>query len=156
MERRRALVAGALLVMLAASHTLAQGTQMTYADLFDVKGKVIARGGNTTAVGPYGLKTYRIEELTLAPGTTVDVNGTAVRANSAWRVVLVGNAFPVRALPPIISINGADLPPGRESADLHEIAAITFDRALIRDNALLTLSYGAERNEVPERVKLAR
>lgn len=156
MKRRRALIAGALLVMLATGHSLAQGTHMKYADLFDLKGKVVAKGGNTNAVGPYGLKTYRIEELTLAPGTTVDVNGTAVRANTAWRVVVVGNAFPVRALPPIISIDGTALPPGQESADLQEIATITFDRALIHDNAVLALSYGAERNEVPERVKLAR
>ena len=156
MQRRRALVAVALPVMLAISHILAQGTQMKYAELFDVKGKVVAKGSNTNAVGPYGLKTYRIEELTLAPGTTVEVNGKAVRANTAWRVILVGNAFPVRGLPPIVSIDGIALPPGQESANLQEIAAITFDRALIHDNAMLAVSYGAERNEVPERVKLAR
>ena len=156
MKRRRALATGALLVMLATSHSLAQGTQMKYADLFNVKGKVVAKGSNTNADGPYGLKTYRIEELTLPPGTTVDVNGTAVRANTAWKITLVGNAFPVRGLPPIISIDGTNLPPGQESANLQEIATITFDRALIHDNAVLALSYGAERNEVPERVKLAR
>ena len=156
MKRRRALIAGALLVMFATSHSLAQGTHMKYADLFDLKGKVVAKGGNTNAVGPYGLKTYRIEELTLPPGTTVDVNGTVVRANTAWRSVVLGNAFPVRALPPIISIDSTALPPGQDSANLQEIAAITFDRALIHDNALLAVSYGAERNELPERVKLAR
>jgi hypothetical protein len=156
MNRRRALIAGALLVMLATSHNLAQGTQMNYADLLALKGKVVAKGSNTTAVGPYGLKTYRIEELALTPGTTVNVNGATVRANTAWRVIVVGNEFPVRDLPPIISIDGASLPPGQESANLQEIASITFDRALIHDNAVLTLSYGAERNEVPERVKLSR
>ena len=156
MEPRRALLAGAVLVMLGTGHLLAQGTQMKYAELFDVKGKVVAKGSNSNAVGPYGLKTYRIEELTLAPGTRVDVNGATVQANTAWRIVIVGNAFPVRALPPIVSIDGTDLPPGQESANQQEIAAITFNRALIHENAVLALSYGVERQELPERVKLTR
>lgn len=155
MNHMRALLAGALLVMLGTSLSLAQGTQMKYADLFGLKGTVIAKGSNTGPVGPYGVKTYRIEELTLARGTSVDVNGTTVKANTAWRVVIVGTAFQVRGLPPIVSIDSTDLLPAQESSNLQEIAAITFDRALIHDNAVLALSYGAERTEIPERVKLA-
>ena len=155
MKRMRALLAGALLVMLGTSHTLAQNTPMKYADLFELKGKVIATGTNTNPVGPLGLKTYRIEELTLAPGTTIDVNGTVVKANTAWRIVIVGTAFQVRALPPIVTIDSTDLPPGQESTNLQEIAAITFDRTLIHEDAVLSLSYGTQRTELPERVKLA-
>jgi hypothetical protein len=155
MKRVRALLVGVLLV-LPGTLLLAEGMQMQYADLFNLKGKVIAKGVNTNPVGPSGVTTYRIEELTLTPGTTINVNGSIVQANTAWRVVLVGNAFQVRDLPAIISIDGRDLPPGQESANLQEIAAITFDRALIRNNAVLALSYGTDRTELPERVKLDR
>lgn len=157
MKRLRTLLAGALLLfVLADSYTLAAGMQLKYADLFALKGKVVATGSNTIAVGIHGLRTYRIEELTIPPEGVTNIDGTRVQANTAWRVVLVGNAFQVRALPPIISINGTNLPAGQESANLQEIAAITFDRALIRDNAVLALSYGADRTELPERVKLAQ
>jgi hypothetical protein len=155
MKRMRALLAGALLVMLGTSQTLAQNTPMKYADLFALPGKVVAAGANANPVGPLGLKTYRIEELTLPPGTTIDMHGTTVKANSAWRVVIVGTSFQIRALPPIVSIDSTDLPAAQESTNLQEIAAITFDRALIHDNAVLSLSYGSQRAELPERVKLA-
>ena len=157
MKRPRALLAGALLLfVLVGSYTVVAGMQLKYADLFALKGKVIATGSNTNAVGVHGLRTYRIEELTIPPEGALNIDGTRVKANTAWRVVLVGNAFQVRALPPIISIDGTNLPPGQESADLQEIAAITFDRALIHDNAVLALSYGVDRTELPGRVKLAQ
>lgn len=155
MKRVRALLVGVLLV-LPGTFLLAGGMQMQYADLFTMKGKVIAKGNNTNPIGTDGLKTYRIEELTLGQGTTINVNGSIVQANTAWRIVLVGNAFQVRDLPAIISVDGRDLPPGQESTNLQEIATITFDRALIRDNAVLALAYGTNRTELPERVKLDR
>jgi hypothetical protein len=151
---RLLLVAGILLSLGHLAHA-SQGAKVTYADLFQISGKVIAKGTNTTPVGPYGVKTYRVEELTLAPGTKVDVNGTIVVASSAWRVTIVGTSFQARDLPPIVSIDSTDLLPGLESANLQEISAITFDKSLIRDGAALALSYGNERTDVPERVKLA-
>jgi hypothetical protein len=100
------------------------------------------------------VKTYRIEELTLAPGTKVDVNGTIVEASAAWRITIIGTSFQARDLPPIVSIDSTDLLPGLESANLQEISAITFDKSLIRNGATIALSYGNERTELPERVKL--
>ena len=151
---RMLVVAAALPFLLSPIHMSAQGTQMTLADLYQMKGKVIAKGSNTDPSGPYGVKTYRIEELTLAPNTRVEVNGTTIQASTAWRVVIVGTTFQVRALPPIVSIDSTNLPPAQESVDLVEIAAITFDKSLIHNNATIALSYGAERTVLPERVKL--
>ena len=132
----------------------AQGAQLTYADLFQLKGKVIARGENTNPQGPYGVKTYRIEQLTLAPGTTVNVNGMNVPATTAWRVTILGASFQARSTPAVISVDSTALLPAQESSDLREISAFTLTQGVIRDGATLTLSYGDERTQVPERVKL--
>ena len=151
---RRILGPALLLALGLIAHASAQGTQVTYPELFQLKGKVIARGTSTNPVGPYGVKTYRIEELTLAPGTSIDVNGTIVQASTAWRVTIVGTSFQARDLPPIVSIDSTNLLPAQESANLQEISAITLTGALIRDGATIVLSYGEERTQLPERLKL--
>jgi hypothetical protein len=132
----------------------AQGAQLTYADLFQLKGKVIAKGGNTNPQGPYGVKTYRIEQLTLAPGTMVKVNGTNVAVTTAWRVTILGTSFQARSTPPVISVDATALLPAQESSDLQEISAITLTPGVIRDGATISLAYGDERTQLPERVKL--
>lgn len=151
---RRVSAPALLLALGLIAHASARGTQVTYPELFQLKGKEIAKGTSTNPVGPYGVKTYRIEELTLAPGTSVDVNGTIVQASTAWRITIVGTAFQARDLPPVLSIDSTDLLPAQESANLQEISAITFTGALIRDGATIALSYGGERTQLPERVKL--
>ena len=152
---RMLLAAAVCLSLVPSTLASAQGTTMKLADLYQMNGKVIARGSNTNPVGPEGLKTYRIEELSFAPGTRIDVNGTIVEAQTAWRIVILGTSFQVRALPGIISIDETNLLPAQESVDLLELAAITFDRSLIHNNAAIALSYGNQRTELPERVKLS-
>lgn len=150
---RLPLALALVFALLAGSRATAQTASMTYADLFELKGRVIARGTNTNPIGPSGLKTYRIEELTLPPGTRIALNGSVIQADTAWRITLIGNAFDPRDLPPIISIDSTALLPAQESKDLVEVAAITFDRALLRDGATIALSYGSQRTELLERIR---
>ena len=73
----------------------------------------------------------------------------------AWRVAVIGGPFPVRALPPVLWIDGVVLGIGHESEDLTEISTIVFDRSLLRDGGTLALSYGfsaQQLSEVPERL----
>ncbi|HYT65803.1 MAG TPA: hypothetical protein VEL51_05255 [Vicinamibacterales bacterium] len=155
MQFIRRVAAPALLLALGfTADGSAQGAQLNYADLFQLNGKVIAKGSSTNPVGPYGVKTYRIEELTLAPGTKINVNGTTVEALTAWRVTIVGTSFQVRDLAAVISIDSTNLLPAQESTDQQEISAITLTRTLIHDGATIALSYGEERTQVPETVKL--
>jgi len=131
-----------------------RAAQTTYSNLFTMTGTVIAKGTNTNPVGPNGVKTYRIEELTLPAGTQIMVEDTTVQAKTAWRVTILGTAFSPRDLPPVVSIDSTDLRPAQESTDLTQVSAITFDRSLIHDGAIISLSYGTERTQLPERVKL--
>jgi hypothetical protein len=155
MKAIRLLLAVLLVFSVASlSTSSARAAQTSYADLFTMAGTVIAKGAGTNPVGPNGVKTYRIEELTLPAGTQITVDGRNIQANTAWRVTVLGTSFPPRDLPPIVSIDSTSLRAGQESNDLTEIAAITFDRSLIHDGARITLSYGTDRIELPERVKL--
>lgn len=155
MRAIRLLLALSLVTSLASLFNSSAGAaQTTYSDLFTMNGKVIAKGTNTNPVGPNGIKTYRIEELTLAPQTQLVVDGTTIQASTAWRITIVGTSFQPRDLPGIISIDSTDLRPAQESTALNEISAITFDKSLIHDGATIALSYGQDRTQLPERVKL--
>jgi hypothetical protein len=155
MKAIRLLLAVVLVCSIAElSRSSLRAAQTSYSDLFTMNGKVVAKGTNTIPVGPDGVKTYRIEELTLPAGTQITVDGTTIRANTAWRITVLGTAFSPRDLPPIVSIDSTDLRPAQENTDLTEIAAITFNRALIHDGATISLSYGTERAQLPERVTL--
>lgn len=126
---------------------------LTFTDLLKLNGTVVAQGKNDQPVGQFRVKTYRIEELQLPNGSLVNLNGTPVRADQAWRVTITGGPFPVRALPPVLSVGATRLGFGQESADLTEITFLTLDRSALRAGTALALSYGLgdeERSELPE------
>jgi hypothetical protein len=120
-------------------------------------GTVVAQGQNDQPAGIYGLTTYRVEEMTLPAPVRATVGGQTVAVDQAWRIVVVGGPFPVRALPPVLWIDDVSLGAGAESPELTEISAVTFDPTLLRDGATLSLSYGmdaAQRMEVPEKLAI--
>jgi hypothetical protein len=72
----------------------------------------------------------------------VELHGQQVSVDRAWRITLNGGRFPVRALPAVIWIDDQIAGLGVENETLTQISAITFDGSLIREGALISLSYG--------------
>lgn len=122
---------------------------LTLEDLMKMSGKSIGKGSNTNPVGAYAVKSYHVEELTLTAPVLVD--GQTVNATKAWRVSITGGPFPVRSQAAVISVGGTALRTAIENEQLSEIVAITFSDAMLTSGATITLSYGEETTEVPEK-----
>ena len=124
-------------------------------ELYATPGRVLARGQNTIPGGFYRLKTYRIEEVRLAHPVAATVAGTVRMVDRAFRVILVGESFPVRALPPVIWAGATLVGRAQESRDLTEMVAVTFDPSIIGEGATLGLSFGeqGERETLPEPIR---
>ena len=131
--------------------------ELSWADLQTSEGKTLAEGRNTTPVGPYQLKTYRIEELTPPQPIEVMVSGQTIQAQKAWRVTVTGGPFHLRALWYTIWIDDTLLGRAMESEDLSEISVITFDQTMLHNGAIIAVSYGTsgeDRTELPEQLSL--
>ena len=149
----------------AAAPTAANAEQeFTVTDLLKLPGRVVAKGSNTTTrvvtKGSIALRSYRVEEVTLPHIAEVEVRGQRMPVTKAFRVILTGGPFPVRALPPVVWLDDVALGYGIESEDLSEITVVTYDEAALRDGATLYLSYGDKENKqdrtaLPEKLKLA-
>jgi hypothetical protein len=138
-----------------------QSQEIRISDLLKLPGRVLGEGRNTKPEGKYGLVTFRIEQVTLPHATEVEIRGKKTQVAHAFRVMIVGGPFPVRAMPAVIWIDDVAVGYGIENDALREIIAVTFDPLLLRDGATLYLSYGdkknrAEREAVPEKLKLDR
>jgi hypothetical protein len=162
----RALFAACLL-LLGASAALGQeatggadaAEEFTVTDILKLPGVVVGRGANSTPRGLFKLRSYRVEEVALPRFTEARVRGERVAVNKAFRLTITGGPFPVRALPPVIWVDDVAVGYGVESEDLSEITAVTFDEALLRDGATISLSYGDKENKegrtaLPEKLKL--
>jgi hypothetical protein len=124
-------------------------------ELHQLPGTVIGEGQNVQPAGQHQVATYRVEELALPSPVAVTIAGQAVTVGRAWRVAVIGGPFPVRALPPVLWIDGVMLGIGHENEDLTEISTIVFDRSLLRDGGTLALSFGFSAqhlSEVPEKL----
>ncbi len=155
-----------LLIGLSISHASMQqdrkspqATDKLMAELFKMQGKLISQGRNTQPAGLLKLISYRLEELTLSQSTTVEINGKNTEANKAWRLTITGGPFPVRALPPVIWVDDVPLGTGMENERLTEISVITFDRSLLREGGMISLSYGENKETrfpLPDKLGLTR
>lgn len=118
-------------------------------------GRVIGEGTNTQPIGVYGVKSYKVEEIVLSGPTEIQIDGQTIVADRAWRMTITGGPFPVRAMPATIRIDDAALGYASETTDLRGVAAITFDRSQLREDAVISLAYGGEDPvRLPERLKL--
>lgn len=123
---------------------------LTLEDLINMPGKVLGKGSNSLPVGQFGVKSYKLEELTLTEPVIID--GETINAAKAWRMTVNGGPFPVRAQAAVISVGGVDLRPAMESDDLSEVVTITFDDSMLRSGASITLSYAEDSTELPEKL----
>jgi hypothetical protein len=87
-------------------------------------------------------KDFRIEKVDLARPTTVDVRGRSFRATSVYRIVITAGPYRMQDMPSIVSLNTRPLAIGLESVDLQSLTAFTFDKSVLTDGALLTVSLG--------------
>ena len=124
-------------------------------DLYFTAGSVLARGQNTTADGFYGLKSYRIEEVRLARPMTAQIGGRQQTTNRAFRVIILGDGFPVRNEQAMVWAGDNLIGKAQESRDQTEVVAVTFDSGLIPEGATLAFSFGAngERQALRERIR---
>lgn len=142
------------LLLAGMSPAFAQGNKEVPRELLKAPGKVISEmksarpnGGDLKLTG------YRVEEVQLPRSQTVEVQGRQVVAEKAWRIVVNGGPFPVRAMPAVIWIDDHIAGNGIENETLSQITAITFDESLIRDGGVVSISYGPDKNA---RVKLSQ
>jgi hypothetical protein len=145
----RLMLLSAAIIFLAAFAGYGQSV-LTLEDLVNMPGKTIAKGSNTTPIGQFGIKSYHIEELTLTAPVLVD--GQTINAQKAWRISVTGGPFPVRSQAAVITVGSTDLRTGVETKDLSEVAAITFDDSMLINGATISLSYGDDKNDVPDKL----
>ena len=132
---------------------------LNVSDILKLPGRVLGEGRNTRAAGQHKVKTYRVEEVTLPRMTEVKIKGETRSVGRAFRVIVTGGPFPVRAMPPVIWVNDVAVGYGIENEELTEITAVTFDDSLLVEGATLYLSYGDKENKedrtaLPEKLTL--
>ena len=128
-------------------------------ELLKIPGKLVSEAKSARTSGELKLTGYRVEELQLPRTMTVEMKGQQVAVNKAWRVIVTGGPFPVRALPAVIWIDDQIVGNGIENETLTQITAITFDGSLIREGGVVALSYGEDKDarvRLSQRLQLGR
>lgn len=143
-RNRPASIAMFLLPLLLASCSLAiaQQKELSVREIIKLPGKLVAQTKTDGPTSDLKLTGYRVEEVNLPRSVTVRLDNQQVAVTTAWRVTVAGGPFPVRAMPAVIWIDDQVAGYGIENEALSEITAITFDRSLIHDGAVISLSYG--------------
>ncbi len=111
-------------------------------EIIKLPGKLLAEAKTTGVGGNLKITGYRVEEVALPRSVTAEVRGQQVAVDRAWRVTVTGGPFPVRAMPAVIWIDDQIAGYGIENETLSQITAITFDRSLITEGGVVSLSYG--------------
>jgi hypothetical protein len=127
--------------------------------LLKVPGKLVSEAKSNRAIGELKLTGYRVEEIQLPRTMTIQVQGRQEAVDKAWRVTVNGGPFPVRALPAVVWIDDHIAGTGIENETLSQITAIIFDGSLIREGAVISVSYGdnkESRTRVAQRLQLTR
>jgi len=153
------LVAGRNTLSVDAQQPVTQSSEndIAIAQMHKLAGRVLAQGKNVQPAGELKLRSYLIEEITLARPLQVEIGTLKTEVSRGWRLTITGGPFVVRAMPAMVWIDNVLLGYGVESTDLQKISVITFDRSLLRDGAAIALSYGENdpaRTELPERLAL--
>jgi hypothetical protein len=144
------------LLLAAGSEAFAQSNankELPLSELLKLPGKLVSEAKAARPTSDLKLTGYRVEELQLPRSLTVELRGQQVAVDRAWRVTVQGGPFPVRALPAVIWIDDQIVGNGIENESLSQITAITFDSSLIRQGAVVSISYGEDK---AARIKLSQ
>jgi len=128
-------------------------------ELLSVPGKLLSEAKSSRPTTELGLTGYRVEEIKLPRPLNVELHGQQVAVDKAWRVIVQGGPFPVRALPPVIWIDDQIVGNGIENETLSQITAITFDSSLVREGGVISVSYGQDKEarvRISQRLRLTR
>ena len=150
--RRLSAVVLCLLLGLSGALYAQQPPPALVAQLMKANGTLRGEGQNGKATARLGLKSYRVHELSLPQPVTI--NGKSV--SKAWRLTITGTAFPVRAIPATVAIDGVAAGVAMETADLTELRLVTFDPDALHQGAQVTIAYGDLRDTLPETLNLNR
>jgi hypothetical protein len=127
--------------------------------LLSLPGKLMSEAKSARPTSELTLTGYRVEELQLPRNLTVQLHGQQVVVDKAWRVTVNGGPFHVRAMPAVIWINDQIVGNAIENETLSQITAITFDSSLIREGAVVSVSYGEDKEarvRISQRLQLKR
>ena len=128
-------------------------------ELVKLAGKLLSEAKTAKQSGDLKLTGYRVEEVQLPRNINAEIRGQQVLVNRAWRVTVTGGPFPVRAMPAVIWIDDQIVGYGIENETLSQITAITLDDSLLREGAVVSLSYGDNKDsrvQLPQRIQLKR
>ena len=141
------LLLASISLVIAQQNTLSSNKELSLREIVKLPGNLLTQAKTDGPTSDLKLTGYRIEEVTLPRTVTTQVSGEQVTAATAWRVTITGGPFPVRAMPAVIWVDDQVAGYGIENEILTEITAITFDRSLIRDGAVISLSYGENKED---------
>lgn len=125
-------------------------------DAYTAPGRLLARGTNTQPSGALQLLTYELEEVAVPAGVTIPtLAGRSVGA-TVMRLSVIGGPFIMRSLPPTIWVDDVPLQFVAYSPDLTRLSVLAPDRTVLRNGAVIALSYGdaAARERLPEPLTL--
>ena len=154
----RCLAITLIVLPLVFASALAQGNS-NVKKILSLPGKVVSEAKSARPSGSLNLTGYRIEEVQLPNGQTVQLHGQQMVVDKAWRVTVNGGPFPVRAMPAVIWIDDQIAGYGIENETLSQITAITFDSSLIHEGGVVSISYGEDKEgrvRISQRLRLTR
>ena len=143
----------------AQRNTPPSNNEVPVRQLLKLQGRVISEATSTRPTADLKLTGYRVEEVRLPQGLTIEVQGREQVVERAWRVTVQGGPFPVRAMPAVIWIDDQIVGNGVENETLSQITAITFDPSLIREGGVVSISYGDDKSarvRISQRLQIKR
>ena len=134
------LVGGSLVG--AQRNTNPANQELPLNEILKLPGKLLSEAKTTGQSRDLKLTGYRVEEVRLPRNVNAEVRSQQVVTDKAWRVIVTGGPFPVRAMPAVIWIDDQVVGYGIENETLSQITAVTFDSSLIHEDGAVSLSYG--------------
>jgi len=121
--------------------------ELPLTEVMKLPGKIVSEAKSARTSGNLKFSGYRVEEVQLPRSITVERQSQQVVVDKAWRVSVQVGPFPVRALPAVIWIDDQIVGNAIENETLSQLTAVTFDGALIREGAVVSVSYGPDKQD---------
>ena len=116
-----------------------------YRSLYELPGVVIAKGGNTTPRGRYGLLTYRVEAVSLPKMSTFTSADKTYTVNEVWRVIIIATEpFPITSMGESMRIGNISLKAG---SSLNQLVAIVFNASILKEGAIISVGLVGTPND---------